>query len=335
MDLLVKSLIHSLEPHGSLFRRRTTLLLGFSGGPDSLALACALKAALRLGKPGTAAPLLALHVDHGWGEASTRMAREARGLAQRMGVPFVLRRVEGGRGETGAREARYEVFGQVAREEGAGALFLAHHQDDDLETLLHRMLRGTGPLGLAGIPAQRELKAAPGCRILRPFLSFSKRSLLEALDGLGLDPVTDPSNASQDLSIRHRIRHRLLPQLEARGDLPRLEALLDEAAGLRQAVEAEVQCALKAVDPLPPIRIPLSLLRELSPWGREELLIRLLPRLGRKHRRPERKHLRFLDRLLQPSCPSGRRMESLGYWILERRKDMLVLRPAPGPRGIK
>ena len=326
-------LLEALRPYVPLLRAEAPLLLGFSGGPDSLALALALKAAL--GEGG--APLLALHVDHGWGPESARMAEKARRLARSMAVPFRLRRAGASRGETGARAARYRVFAEVAREEGAAALFLAHHRDDDLETLLHRLIRGTGPLGLACIPRTRELGGAPGCRVHRPFLKLSKQTLREALLGLDLEPVQDPSNASPDLSIRHRIRHTLLPRMIAEGHGPRLAALLDEADLLREAVEAEVRTALRALpEGLPlPLPIPLDLLSAMSPWGREELLIRLLPRLVPQHRRPERKHLRHLQRLLAPGCPSGRRMESLGYWILERRRDMLVLRPAPGPRSAK
>ncbi len=327
MDLLVEK----LGSYTPLFEAKAPLLLGFSGGPDSLALALALREALRA--PGACAPLLALHVDHGWGEASSRMALQAKDLAQSMGVPFCLRRGRRSGGETGARRARYEVFAEVAAAKGAAALFLAHHLDDDLETMLHRLLRGTGPLGLAGIPGERELAGAGGCRVLRPFLTLPKARLLGALTGTGLTPVEDPSNASPDLSIRHRIRHQLMPQLEARGKRRSLEALLDEAGRLRHAVADEVGAALRHIPMTSPIVVPLPLLSEMSPWGREELLLRLLPRLGRSHRRPERGHLRFLHRLIAPDCPSGRRMESLGYWTLERQRDMLVLRPAPGPRS--
>src|SRR5262249_45357023 len=114
--------------------------------------------------------------------------------------------------ESTARRVRYAWLTTVAREAGASWVATGHTADDQAETVLHRLLRGTGLKGLCGIPARRPLAA--GVQLLRPLLHTRKYELLAFLEALGQDYRRDSSNADLAL-VRNRIRHELLPHLAA------------------------------------------------------------------------------------------------------------------------
>src|SRR5690606_8289081 len=112
--------------------------------------------------------------------------------------------------ETRARHARYEVFTSVLGD--GDVLFQAHHQDDQLETLLYRLRRGSAPRGLAGIPARRALGRG---ELRRPLLDFARGELLDYARRAGLRWIEDESNADERFD-RNFLRHRVLPLLEER-----------------------------------------------------------------------------------------------------------------------
>ena len=207
-------------------------LVGLSGGLDSTALLLAL-VAWRAETPD-APPLAALHVHHGLHPGADAWAAHCDDLCRRLDVPLETVRVtvqpDGSGPEAAARAARYAAF-EAALGEGA-CLFLAHHQDDQVETVLLRLLRGTGERGLAGMPAQRPLGAGVLCR---PFLGLPRCALHGWVSARGEGWIDDPSNDDPGPD-RNYLRRSILPAIEARwpgyrATVTRSAANLAQAAG--------------------------------------------------------------------------------------------------------
>lgn len=210
-------------PHG-------VALVAVSGGPDSLALL----ALLARSPAASGLELRVAHADHGIHPDSAAVAESVRATAARHSLPaHVGTLVLGpGAGETLAREVRYDWLLRLAAETGAVVIFTAHHRDDQVETILMRVLEGSGPAGLAGIAAWRGM-------LVRPLLPYRREELAEYLHQTGLQSWSDPAN--QDL--RHQrswIRTQLLPILRER--MPdvdrRLLAMGRQAAANRRAWDA-------------------------------------------------------------------------------------------------
>lgn len=180
------------------------VLLGVSGGADSLALAVAAAELARAGRLRAGAVI----VDHGLQPGSAQAAATAAGQCRALGLdPVLLRTVRTTADEASAREARYAVFEQVLAETGATAMLLAHTLDDQAEQVLLGLLRGSGTRSLAGIPARRG-------PYLRPLLGMERHEMEEVCGRAGLEWWRDPSN--DDVRYRrNRIRHRVLPLLQA------------------------------------------------------------------------------------------------------------------------
>lgn len=206
------------------------LLIGLSGGADSVALFHML-----LARDHGAGRLWAVHVNHGLrGEQSDEDERFVRALCQERQVPLKVYRacLPGNPGEEWAREVRYAFFRQAMEETGAEALALAHHRDDQAETLLLHLLRGAGLTGLAGMPPEGK---AMGIRVVRPLLAVSRQELRLALEEAGYSWREDASNQDERY-LRNAVRHELLPLMErlSGGCTERIAA----AASLLRADEA-------------------------------------------------------------------------------------------------
>jgi len=208
-------------------------LAAVSGGPDSVAL---LDLLVRAGVPSRA-PLTVVHVDHGIDPSSGRAAELTQRLAAANGLPYECVRLALGAGlsETDARVARYAAIDRVRLARGAALVFLGHHADDQVETVLMRALRGSGPGGLAGIAP----RVGP---YVRPLLTYRRAELAEYLAGRDLATWTDPANRDPR-HLRSWMREELLPRLESR--LPDVrERLLDvarQAARNRRAWNAVLE----------------------------------------------------------------------------------------------
>jgi tRNA(Ile)-lysidine synthase len=222
----VRSCLGDLDP-GDL------VLAACSGGADSLALAAALAhEAPRLGLRGGG-----VTVDHGLQEGSAaQAARAAAGLAA-LGLDPVRQvrvTVDGlpgaGGPEAAARRARYTALEQVADQTGAAAVLLGHSRDDQAETVLLGLARGSGARALAGMPARRG-------RFRRPVLGLSRATLREACLAQRLDPWDDPHNGDPSYA-RVRVRREALPALEEALGPGIAEALARSAAQLRADCEA-------------------------------------------------------------------------------------------------
>jgi len=186
------------------------VVVGISGGCDSVFLFHCLEK-LRKKRRLT---LTAAHYNHCTrGEESEEDERFVTSLCKKMNVPLVAGRWEhSGNGrvsEEKARDARYQFFEKVCRSVGANKLALAHTFDDDAETILFRLLRGSGLQGLRGIPYERELGPY---RVIRPLKEIAREEIRDYLQRKGISWREDSSN--QDRSYRrNRIRHELLPLL--------------------------------------------------------------------------------------------------------------------------
>jgi tRNA(Ile)-lysidine synthase len=179
-------------------------IVALSGGLDS----CVLLHLLRFGsRPGPS--LVAAHYDHAMRAESAADALWVRGLCRAWGVPCVIERAAAApRSEAAARRARYAFLERVRASEGADRVLTAHHADDQAETVLFRVLRGTGVEGLAGIPARREGS------ILRPLLACWRDELEAYARRVGLTWRDDVTNDELGYA-RNVIRHRILPEAEA------------------------------------------------------------------------------------------------------------------------
>ncbi len=181
------------------------ILIGVSGGVDSLALLHLLR--FSPGLPAT--ELVVGHLDHRMRPESDADARWVRGWATAWGLECRLGRAETPlSSEEEARHARYAFFERERKVLRARWVLTAHHADDQAETILFRIVRGTGLHGLEGIPEQR----APG--ILRPLLPFTRDRLSEYADAAGIRPRVDTSNDDPRFA-RNIIRNEILPRLES------------------------------------------------------------------------------------------------------------------------
>jgi tRNA(Ile)-lysidine synthase len=214
------------------------LLVAYSGGPDSTALLWGLA---RLA-PRRGLRLAAAHLDHDLDPGAARRAAGARSLAARLGVPLVVERHpvaalrrRGESPEEAARRVRYDFLFGAAERWGAAAVLTAHHLDDQAETVLLRLLSGSGLEGLAGIRARSGL-------LHRPLLNLPRAVLRAALESAGIAPLVDPTNWQLERP-RNRLRWDLLPRWTAR--MPDLAARLGHLAAAAAVANAVVERALE------------------------------------------------------------------------------------------
>ncbi len=211
------------------------IVLAVSGGPDSIAL---MWLAARWRRALVRGPrLIAVTVDHGLRPEAAREAREVKRLARSLDLPHRTLRWTGAKPKTGlpaaARSARYRLLAQAARQSHATHILTAHTRDDQAETLLMRLLRGSGIAGLAAMARESE---RDGLRLARPLLDVSKSQLIATLEKAGIAFADDPTNRDANFT-RPRIR-TLMPVLAAEGgDARSLARLASRLARANAAVE--------------------------------------------------------------------------------------------------
>ncbi len=203
-----------------LFERDATLVVGVSGGPDSMALLhalCSLNSEADFD--------LRIHVAH--------VNHKLRGFEAEKDVAFVEAAADslelpcsvfatdvashakkrGQSIEEAAREERYHFLERVCIQVGAQRAAVGHHADDQAETVLFRILRGTGLRGLGGIPTSRPISPMSDARVVRPLLRFTRSQIVDFLSDRGIPYREDRTNESTEI-MRNRIRHTILPKLE-------------------------------------------------------------------------------------------------------------------------
>jgi tRNA(Ile)-lysidine synthase len=248
MSSFLTTLADTFEPLGLA---GTRVVVGVSGGADSVAL---LRGVHQLARTSQI-ELSAAHLNHGLRPGRAEEDAEwTRDLCHRLGVPFVVERSEvAGRARTeqwnieeAARIVRYEFFERTARSVSATHVAVAHNADDQVETVLHHLFRGTGLAGLRGMRRSRPLVS--GIMLARPLLAVRRAEIEGWLAEIGQDYRTDATNA--DVSrTRNRIRHNVLPMLETEFGPTLRESILSlaEQADERQSsIEAEAERVLIA-----------------------------------------------------------------------------------------
>lgn len=299
--------------------------VAFSGGLDS---ACLLRgaAAVRERLPGS---LYAVHVDHGLHPASATWSAHCHSVCDALAIPLVTRqlRLEPGPGESleaVAREARYAEFSALL---APGDLLLtAHTQDDQAETLLLALIRGSGVHGLAAMPVVAELGMG---RLVRPLLQVTRAQLEHYARTLGLDWVDDPSNRSLSMD-RNYLRNLVLPLVRERwpavsATLSRSAAHCGEAAAVIDQVAGQALGGIAGEHP-GTLSIP-GLLRLDLP------LLKAVLRLWLRRRGftlPDTAHLsRIVNEVLHARADATPLVAWRGCDVRRYRGDLFALRPLP------
>lgn len=212
-----------------------TAIVAVSGGPDSVALLDLLVAT----RNSHELELIVAHADHGIQDGSASVAATVAELSASYQLPCEvgLLRLGADASETRARQARYAWLGRIAAAHSARAIITGHHADDQAETVLMRLLAGSGPAGLAAMSARSGM-------LLRPLLGVRRVELTEYLRGRGLTGWEDPANADP-AHLRSWVRAELLPAMADR--LPDLSANLLRAGRLAAADRAAWDALLETI----------------------------------------------------------------------------------------
>jgi tRNA(Ile)-lysidine synthase len=311
--------------------RSPVFCAGFSGGLDSTVLLDLLAPLCK--EEGHA--LRALHVHHGLSPNADAWERHCAALCAGLRVPLQVAHVEINRAprtslEEEARRARHAAFADIA----ADVIVLAHHADDQAETVLLQLLRGAGPKGLAGMPLLKPLGPNASTLLLRPLLDFPRTALLEYAQARGLQWIEDESNQDDRLK-RNFLRNQVAPLLRA--GFPAPAQTLSRAAR-HQAEAAQLLDALADLDlaqaaagaALGTGVLEVETLKKHDDVRLKNALRRWLDRAGL--RQPSAARLDALLRALRESSNDTRlRWEHEGACVV-RQKGLLCLEMAPsGP----
>ena len=313
--------------HLSGLAEDTPILVAYSGGADSTALLHMLS---RYGKE-TGARVCAAHLNHGIrGEEADRDEAFCRGVAEKLGIPFFSRRVDvpalakewKESIETAARRARYLFFDEIMAREELPLLATAHNADDNLETMLFHLIRGSGLSGLVGIPVSR---ACEGGTLIRPLLRMTKEDILAYCRAFELAYVTDSTNTDTDYT-RNRLRAEVVPPLRqinsaAVSNAARLAECLQEDALCLESMTAMFLEGLRRGDGIETEKLNgspaaivnralMALYREVSGGGVLEYT-----------------HIAALRRLSQRGTPHSR-VTLPGGWEAVIEEELLLFRPA-------
>ena len=213
MENILSGVLATLQKY-KMVSPREKILVACSGGADSVALLLILNELAPLLK----IRLTVLHFDHGLRKESAQDLKFVKGLARRRRLPFYSARrkkvepllKKNLSPEEAAREARYLFFKTIAKKTGVRKIALGHHRDDQAETVLMRLIQGTGLRGLQGM---RPVMKKDGLILVRPLMEVGRAELREFLKGRSISFRKDPTNRSPRF-LRNRIRHRLLPLME-------------------------------------------------------------------------------------------------------------------------
>jgi tRNA(Ile)-lysidine synthase len=223
------------------------IVLAVSGGPDSLALMVLAARWRRSLKRGP--ELIAVTIDHGLREASAREARDVKKRATELGLPHRTLNWRGDKPAAGvpaaARAARYALLAKAARRSGATHIFTAHTRDDQAETVLMRLARGSGISGLAAMARQSE---RDGLRLARPLLDIAKSRLIATLARAKIDFAVDPTN-SDPRFMRPRLRALMAAFADEGCDSRNLARLAARLRRANEALEILVDSAERSLTP--------------------------------------------------------------------------------------
>lgn len=295
------------------------LHIAVSGGRDSVALTHAIAR-----RNDVASSLCLIHIDHGLRADSAADAEFVIDLANKLNARCqVVKVTPNSQSEEAARRARYDAISQAVLNDGGQCVAMAHTSDDQAETVLHRVIRGTGIRGLAGIPEHRQLSTR--IHVIRPMLALSRSEVTDYLNAIGQSWRDDPTNETTDFT-RNLLRNELLPQIRQQLNPNVNDALLrlaasanDATAIVGQAVDAKLQfCDLASRS------TPVSTFVDCSP----SLVAEMLRTWWRSAQLPEqgmtRKHWDALVDLVVTN-KSNRQLHLPGPIVVTRTRDSLTV----------
>ncbi|QTA90538.1 tRNA lysidine(34) synthetase TilS [Desulfonema magnum] len=286
-----------------MFRHGDSVLVGVSGGPDSVALLCMLlhfasKFSLRLG---------IAHLNHCLREKDSDNDAEFVGsLARKVNLPYYIgtedvRKYQHKNKlslEEAARRVRYAFYENVAEKNRFSKIALGHHADDNAELVLMYLLRGSGPLGLSGIPPVRDNK------FVRPLIRLTRSEIIDFLSASGLKYVSDASNEDTRY-LRNRIRHHLIPTLKASYNpqitetLNRLSSIIrDENEWIENVTDPVFKNCISDVEE-EKIVLSVAELKKIHIAGQRRIIRKAIARVKGNLRRVTYIHIKTILNLLQ------------------------------------
>jgi tRNA(Ile)-lysidine synthase len=305
------------------------ILVGLSGGPDSVAALALLSQ-----WPGHP-PLFAATFDHGFRVESRAEAEQCASLCAQFNIPHAILNWEGDKPTTRiqeeARAARYAALIAHAKKIGADHLVTAHHADDQMETILFRLMRGSAIGGLAGMRARLS---RDGITHTRPFLGWRKSELIAVCEAQGLNYIRDPSN--EDPRFARTQMRRLTGQLEEAGLGPETFARLAARAARAEAALAESTEHLKAEAVLRHTDETTELNAKKLKNAPEELVLRLLmAEIGRIGQMPRLEQAEALAADLSAAWATGRPWRAtLGGALIDLKSDSVLVISREAPRRV-
>ncbi len=311
MENLVSKTKNTILAH-KLIPADTGVLAGVSGGADSVALLCALCEI----KNELGFELFAAHLNHGIrGEEAEGDQAYVRELCNALGVPLheerldipAIAKAQGKTLEQAAREQRYEFFERALKKFGAGRIAVAHHMEDQAESIMLHLIRGSGLKGLTGMEYLRD-------NIIRPFLDLHRQDVENYLKEKGIAYRTDSTNLDRDAS-RNRLRLDVMPYIQQHMNPAFTDALCSMAQLLRQDEKCLGDMAAEA----------LKKAELKGGYDRAELLLQPKPVLSRAlrlalaregvHADIEKKHIDLLIALLGAATGSSLDLPHISAWI--------------------
>ena len=318
----------SLAPDLPALKAADRLYVGYSGGLDSQVL---LHALINLLGPKK---ITALHINHQISPNADHWQAHCAEQCRQLGVALQAFRVNleaGENTELAARNARYQVF-EAALDKG-DLLLLAHHADDQAETVLYRLLRCSGPRGLAGMPRSRSLGKG---QLLRPLLDTTRADLHQYAQAHGLSWVEDESNMALDYD-RNFLRHNVIPAIEQRWpDLPKrlgqvAQLCLETDELNHQLANADLQNASEKRERLG-VSIEQENLAQLSVLRRHNLIRFWLQKHG--YSMPAKKRLERIHRELLEARHDANPIIDFGDCQLRRYNQRIYLLPPLPPAPV-
>lgn len=300
-------------------------LVAYSGGLDSTVLLHALA------KSATPAAVLAIHIDHGLHADARQWQQHCRLFAENLGVAYETRAVavaekpENGL-EADARRVRYDAFAGIVR--SGDCLLSAHHEDDQAETLLLNLMRGSGPAGLAGIGLQQSFGRG---RLLRPLLGVAREAIEAYADLHKLEWIDDPSNEDTRFD-RNFLRNEVMPILASRwpavaNRLRRSAELVGESSELLNDL-ADFDLAVLGTQQ----KLSIDRLLELSA-ARQRNVLRRAVRLGGLPPLPSTRAYQIINEMLRARADAQPLVTWEGACVRRYRDHLYVMSPLPSPRA--
>jgi len=323
-----------------LLGRRAAVLVAVSGGADSVALLHVL--AELATDPHRRYRVHVGHLDHALRTDAAEDARFVADLADALALPVLAERIDvaskiepGESLEGAARRVRYDFLGRAARRCGCDFIATAHHADDNVETVLHRIVRGTGVEGLAGIRPKRPLAGEGRPYLIRPMLNV-RRSEIEAFLAARSITWRDDSTNTDRRYTRNRIRAELLPLLREHYN-PKIDAaihrLIQAASWAEQTLSCVAEQSLaESVLEFSPGQLALAVekVNSLGPAAASLVVRAALEAAAAPMRRIGMDHIQRVLGLLAQSSGTGR-IELPDGVRIERRYDRLLIRTEPAP----